>query len=529
MNALGKLAIACVAVLTAAPLAAVEPDSQDAVLMEITADPPAVYPTERFTVTLSVLVRPLPGELAGRNPVSIQQTPPSLQIPWLADAQLPEGLTPVESDRAWLSQLRDLRGEGFGINNVSDSSVFSIFEQRALAFQPAPRRAIRKNAAGESVDYWVYEFRRAYTADRAGRYTFGPASLKGTFATDLSASGRLSGDQVYAIAPRLDVDVKQVPEAGRPASYLGAIGRFDWSAELRPATCRVGDPITLTLTLRGRGSLDATTPPDLAEMPTVAVNFKTYEGTREVKGNTCQFTYTLRPLNENITEFPPIAGSYFDVATGRYVTLETKPIPIDVKKADPLADAQIIGPAGGNRTSGELKVQSEGISANITDPAQLRDQSVHVEAWLAGAAGLAGLYGMIAAVTWYVRRRWSDAALTRRRAATGRARRRLHDAVALLHARDSRRGAEGVRGALVGLVADVADLPEAGMTSADACQRLQGLGIEQPLVDRLARALEACDATRYAAGGAEMNGLADEAGSLLDGVVRSLKKQRCLR
>jgi len=324
------------------------------------------------------------------------------------------------------------------------------------------------------------------------------------------------------------VDVKQVPAADRPASYLGAVGQFTWSAELKPTKCRAGDPVTLVLTLRGRGSLAAAAPPDLSEVPAVAEHFKTYEGTRETKGAACRFTYTLRPLSAEITEFPSIPGSYFDVQQNHYVTLQTDPIPIRVEKAAALARRHIVGAAGAARTPDELEVRREGIFANVTDPEELADESVRAETWALGLVGLAGLYGAIFAITWYVRRRLADPALARRRAAAGRARRRLREGTALLKANNTQQGAEQVRGALVGLMADVADVAEAGMTSADACRRLRSFGADEELVGRLAGALEACDATRYTPTGTSVNGLADQADQLLHSVVRSLKKQRCL-
>ncbi|MBN1588171.1 MAG: BatD family protein, partial [Pirellulales bacterium] len=305
--------------------------------------------------------------------------------------------------------------------------------------------------------------------------------------------------------------------------------QFTWSADLKPTDCKVGDPVTLTLALRGQGSLDGAAAPDLAQVPAVAEHFKTYSGTRETKGDTCRFTYTLRPLSADITEFPSIPGAYFDVDQQRYVTLDTAPIPMHVEKAAAMADRQIVGAGGASRTPQELEVRREGIFANVTDPGQLVNESVNAEVWLIGLGGLAGLYAAIAIATGFVRRRSADPAIGRRRSAAGRARGRLRQATSLLKSNDARGGAEGVRGALVGLVADAADLAEAGMTTAEACRRLRHLGAEAAVVDRLGKTLEACDAARYTPDVSNTNGLADEASETLDSVVRSLKKQKCLR
>ena len=510
-----------------------EPNSQDTVRMAITVDPPNVYPTQRMKVRLSIWIRALPDEFSRRNPVSIQRPPPALQIPWVNNSTFDEGLKPVEEAGAWLSQYRNLGGAGFSVNGLVDSSINSMFdsmfERQALTFEPPPQRVVLKDAKGNEADYWLYEFNRTYVAQRSGTYTFGPATLKGTFATNVGISGQLEGEQIFATAPPLEVTIKQVPEEGRPASYLGVVGRFDdWTAELKPTRCHVGDPITLTLTLRGTGSLASATPPDLSKIATIAQHFKTYEGTCEIKGNTCKFTYTLRPLTDTIKEFPPIPGSYFDVTTNQYVTTQTDPIPIDVEKAVALSDSQIVGGSDIARNPDELEVRRDGIFANVTDSRELRDQAVHPAYWAAGIVGLAVLYGLIALITQFIRHRMSDPSATRRRAAETRAKRRLHEATKLLRSGDTQQGAEQLRGALVGLVADVADVAEAGMTSPDACRRLRQCGVDELVVARLTQALEACDAMRYAGSGSGTDGLADEADQLFHSVVRSLKKQRHL-
>ena len=73
------------------------PQDQDVVRMEITAEPNSVYPLVPFTVTLSISVKELPEPYASDNPVAVQTSPPELQIPWIDDEHLPDGLKPKEN------------------------------------------------------------------------------------------------------------------------------------------------------------------------------------------------------------------------------------------------------------------------------------------------------------------------------------------------------------------------------------------------------------------------------------------------
>ncbi len=82
------------------------PQDQDVVRMEITTEPSSVYPLQPFTVILSISVKDLPEPYADENPVGVQTNPPLLQIPWVEDEHLPEGLKPNVGWQRWLESLR---------------------------------------------------------------------------------------------------------------------------------------------------------------------------------------------------------------------------------------------------------------------------------------------------------------------------------------------------------------------------------------------------------------------------------------
>ncbi|MBN1910526.1 MAG: BatD family protein [Pirellulales bacterium] len=504
-------------------------DRQDLVRMEVKTRSDAVYPTQTFTVTLSIAVKALPGRLDEKNPMAVQSSPPKLLIPWADDERIPAGLEPVEDERHWLARLHDSDGVGFGINNLADTSIHSLFDRTPLAFQPRPQREVRKDADGKPATYWVYNFHRRFRANRPGRYTFGPVTLQGTFAVEQGEQGLL-GEEVFAVARPLKIDVKQAPEADRPASYLGAIGAFDWSASLTPTEAKVGDPITLTLTLSGQGSLDGVSPPDLAAIPEVAKDFKTYPATQEIKGKTCRFTYTLRPLRADVAEFPPVPAAYFDVHRHEYVTLRSEPIRLRVSPADRLSGGQIVGRAAPTKSGNgqTLEARRDGIFANITDPAEVRNDKVNAGNWVAVLGGMFGLGVVGSLAIRRLQRRGEDPALVRRRTAVARARRLLKQGAARLAAQDTRAGAESVRAAVVSLVADAANLPESGLTSKDVCRQLETCGVDGALVNRVGHSLDICDAARYGASGGGVNGLAHEADVLFTDLVRSLRRQRQL-
>jgi len=526
-------------------LAVIAPRQQDVVILKLDCRPESVYPMQPFEVTLSVLVRDLPDPYSERDPVDIQRAirsqPPVLQIPWALDEQLPEGVQPRRGGERWRQQLQSSGAAGFNINGLAARDIFSMFDDdsffggrfpsvrgpRLMVFRPQPTRVSRNSDGGHEVGYWQYDFKRQFTPKRIGQYQFGPINLKGRFLTGIDDVGKGIVTDIYAIAEPVALTVKDVPLVGRPESYIGAVGSFQIGADLAPKKAKVGDPMTFTLTIAGEGTLDDATAPDLASVAEIAERFKVYEATEEGQADRRQFTYSLRPLGEGVEQFPPVPLSYFDVNTEQYVTLRTEPIPIEVSKADKLTSRQIVGSRLAGSNGGEdVEVRREGVFANVTDPRAVRDESIRPGRWLAGLGGAAGLYVVMAAAVGLLRLRGGDVALRRRQSATSTARRRMRQASAELKAARYREGADHVQSALTGLVADMLDLPEAGLTPRDVERKLQDHGVEADLAGRVHAVLETCDAARYGASDATVDNLAHEAEALLQPLSRQLKSRR---
>jgi hypothetical protein len=502
-------------------LEVVAPSEQDWAVLEITADRDRVYPMQPFAVRLTVAVKGLPEPFAERNPVTVLRRMPGLSIPWADDDQLPAGLEPQQPWQQWLGSLQSGRG-GFSVNEIPGRSLFSGL----LEFLPEPRRTKRKQRSGQEADYWEFDFARTFTPHELGPLTFGPVTLKGVFVTEVDSDGQATTEDVYAIAKALLVTVQDAPATGRPDSYIHAIGKFTVENTLVPEEAKVGDPLTLTLTLRGQGTLDAARAPDLTRRSEVTSRFRVYEATEETRDGARRFTYSLRPLQAGETTFPAIPISYFDVDKEQYVTLRTRPLPIKVTQAEQMRGDEIAKAATPGDADKSLGVREDGILANVTDLGALRDQSVRPGRWLIYLAVLSVTYIGVALVSRPLRRYFGDAALQRRRAAPGRARQRLRAAEAELAAGRRREGAEQLGSALIGLVADVSGRDEAGMTSREVDQELSSLGIADELRRPIGALLETCDGARYGASADSVQGLSESAGQLLEELIRALKRDK---
>ena len=224
-----------------------------------------------------------------------------------------------------------------------------------------------------------------------------------------------------------------------------------------------------------------------------------------------------------------MAASYFDVDEGRYATLQSDPIPISITKAEQLSAEQIVAsPRVAGQAVKDLEARREGIFANITDGTRSGIRAFGPPPGWPGWEVVLGTYILAAVVTAFVRRRTQDKSAMRRRAAAPAARRQLHAANAEWQARRVREAADLVQDSLAGLVADVADLHDAGLTAKDVLRQLQAWAVDESLVARAGRLLDACDAARYG-GAAASSGLCEEAQQVLEAVIAALRRQRRFR
>jgi len=503
----------------------VPPQAQDTVILDYSVDRLNVYPTQPFTVSLVIAVKELPDPFNDRDPLTVQQDPPVLSIPWMDDNQLAENLQPQQRWQQILEPIMSRRGHGFQINNIGSSSAFSFFENRAAGFHPSPRKAVRKDLSDNDMNYMEYKFQRTFVSQRPGLFDLGSVSLKGTFADSLQ-NDRITGTEFYAVAKNIAVTVNDVPVNGQPESYIGAVGTVTVNADLAPSAVRVGDPVTLTVQLSGQGSLENTHPPKIAGMLSVVENFRTYDATLTSTENTRTFIYSLRPLHTTVTEFPSIPVSYFDVETEQYVTLQTDTIPIVVSETETLSETDIVA-SSESRTSSSAGPQRRagGVFANVSNPNALRNEQVDPVQWFAawGIMVLSWL-GMTAGVG-YVRQRYRDPTLKRRRRAAEVAEAGLRTAESQLLEGDSVRGCDSIHRAITGVVAAWADLPEGGLTARDAAVELTRMRLDSGVTAQVGKLLENCDAARYGAASDDVSLLVDEARQLIRQVVDALGRR----
>ena len=128
------------------------------------------------------------------------------------------------------------------------------------------------------------------------------------------------------------LDVKPLPQ-NAPLSFSGAIGNFTMTTDAKPKSVQVGDPITVTSTISGRGNFDRVNAPVIEDDH----GWHKYPPSSKFKqddevGISGEKTFeTVLSPNEKKETLPVLAFSYFDPVKEQYVTLRSEPVAITVQ------------------------------------------------------------------------------------------------------------------------------------------------------------------------------------------------------
>src|SRR5205809_3986751 len=231
--------------------------------------------------------------------------------------------------------------------------------------------------------YDVVTYKTAIAAARAGKFEIGPVTAKAQakvprarsaprsrgrspfdlFDLDDPFSDPFFSNPFAQMGERREVEIKSEPVAlevkplppNAPPSFSGAIGNFAMTTDAKPKSVQVGDPITVTSTISGRGNFDRVNAPVLEDEH----GWHKYPPSSKFKqddevgiSGTKSFETVVSP-NEKKQNLPPLAFSYFDPAKEQYVTLRRDPIAINVQ-GGAVAPASAAGVPAGSPTPGAV-------------------------------------------------------------------------------------------------------------------------------------------------------------------------------
>ena len=122
-------------------LVVLPPNAQDLAAVELAADRQAVYPTQPFTVTLSVFVKELPAAAVGSRSALGAEAAARAADSLAHGPDLPAGLSSKEDWQQWVKGFIDPEGVGFGINDlVQQHGLFLLRREQRHRLPAAARK-----------------------------------------------------------------------------------------------------------------------------------------------------------------------------------------------------------------------------------------------------------------------------------------------------------------------------------------------------------------------------------------------------
>lgn len=141
------------------------------------------------------------------------------------------------------------------------------------------------------------------------------------------------------------ISVKPLPEAGKPQNFSGAVGKFDFKVIPSKTNLKNGESLDLSVCVTGSGNMKLFTLPK----PIVPNSLEMYDPVHTEKVNTSLAgmkgkiadSYAIIPQYKGNYPIKPMQFSYFDLGSGKYKTISSPEIMINVLEGPMASDTAV--------------------------------------------------------------------------------------------------------------------------------------------------------------------------------------------
>lgn len=305
------------------------------------------------------------------------------------------------------------------------------------------------------------------------------------------------------------VTVADLPAENQPANFNPAnVGRYTFRVGVDNTSVKVGEPVTLTLRVKGVGNLRNLVLPTPAEIP----GLKIYDPETDVdvkqEGDIVSGSLTSRilmiPTEPGEFTIPEIAWPYFDPASETYKTPTSKPVVIQVSKGQVRTSAAAVaGPVDGQVSrvgQDRLNRQLRSILSRVDLGTPSSGHPLTRPWFLLLAIGVPVLYLGFWLVSRTRRKMRESKGKNRAKNADSEALKRL----GVLRKQQAEIASEeffkALEESLIGFIEDRLEEKALGDTLSELRERLTERGFPHDLTDRVVAETEACDFARFARG-----------------------------
>lgn len=238
-----------------------------------------------------------------------------------------------------------------GISNLGESSkpkYNDFWSQNIEIKQPVAEEGIFK---GQNFRFIVLKKVVLYP-QKSGRLKIEPLSLSvdvqlPTNRRDMFGRMMLTETTKRVSAGAKTINVKPLPEAGKPDDFSGAVGDFDFKVTPSKTNLKHGESLDLVVSVTGKGNLKLFSLPK----PVVPNALEMYDAIHSEDISTplsgmagkSSDSYAIIPQYRGNYPVKPMQFSYFDLSSGTYKTLRSPQIMINVLDGPTPADSTATG------------------------------------------------------------------------------------------------------------------------------------------------------------------------------------------
>ena len=258
------------------------------------------------------------------------------------NAKLPNFFMTAQTNtkKAYINEQITLKIRFYQSQNTLGQPMYDKPQLKGLFSEDIATRQGQENFGNKT--YYYTEIESALFGLVSGVAEIGSASVtynssEGIFdAFDVFFRGANGGQTNKVESDIMFVDILPLPSKNKPSSFYGAVGTaFEIKASLDTFEVAAGEPITLTIKVKGTGNLAAIK--DIP-LPDLGPSFRVYETSSDLKNKISYgkingiktYKTVIVPRASGAYDIPKIDFSYFDIDTKTYKSISTQPLVLKV-------------------------------------------------------------------------------------------------------------------------------------------------------------------------------------------------------
>ena len=300
----------------------------------------------------------------------------------------------------------------------------------------------------------------------------------------------------------INIQVKPLPIADKPASFKGAVGQFTFNSRIDKTEMKSNDAFTITYTVSGKGNIDLLDIP----RPNFPPDFEVYDPkiTTNTKNNSYGISgtktaeYVVIPRVSGDFTLTPMEFSYFDPTKGNYTTLTSDEYQLHVERSANEGSTGIIY-AGGQEA---IKVVGNDIN-HIKTNADLNKSGILMFAsplYFILIAAMIAIFTIAMILHKRINKFNQNQVLVRNRKATKIAKKRLKNAHSYLKIKDQNHFYEELSQALWGYISDKLNISRSQLSMDTVKEMMSDKKVPEDIVNQFIDLLNSCEFARFAPG-----------------------------